>query len=405
MLFVPLRISSAITAVLRSRCSTFVAARRPANVHPRWTRGRTLRRFCRAACHRSFTTSATVRTTLRVKPCGWVRNQANVCPGGRRASAGAEPAHRENRSRRIAGEEVSQRQPIVGQQPPPGGCPLLDDRRIAGPVRDQYPPELTVVPAEGRNPGDRAVQDPQLAGRRRTRQLCRPLPEHVVARGDPAPKRRNPARLDRPPKDRKGDPVQLDEDDAVDIRIGNGFTRHLAPEQRGGERVVGAGTRQPGGSGAYAGNDPRRPERRPEGGGDSRREPDRDIHQDGLPDQAGKERRRASQCAWPAARGPAGTPDPARQRSRPPPGTPTRPPRSGPRTGRRRSPTPRTTPSTPRATGPHHPGADLSQATRRAVLAPSPRVPCSCRSPPQMPLRLRSCTPRLPGRRHSANLC
>ena len=122
-------------------------------------------------------------------------------------------------------------EPIVGQQPLPGGCPLLDDGRIAGPVRDQHPPELTVVPAEGRNPGDRAVQNPQLAGRRRTRQLCRPLPEHVVARGDPAPKRGNPARLNRPPKDWKGDPVQLDEDDAVDIRIGNGFTRHLAAEQ------------------------------------------------------------------------------------------------------------------------------------------------------------------------------
>ena len=190
--------------MLRSRCSTFVAARRPANVHPRWTRGRTLRRFCRAACHRSFTTSATVRTTLRVKPCGWVRNQAKV----RRVAgepAGAEPAHGEDRSRRVAGEEVPQRQPIVSQQPLPGSRPLLDD--AASPGRF----------AISTRPSSRSYQ--RKAG---TRRLCRAVsptgwpascratvpstPEHVVARGDPAPKRGNPARLDRPPKDGKATP-------------------------------------------------------------------------------------------------------------------------------------------------------------------------------------------------------
>ena len=110
------------------------------------------------------------------------------------------------------------------------------------PVRDQDSTQVTVVPAKGRNPRHRAMQNPQLTGRRGARQLCRPLSEHIVPRGDPAPHGRNPARLDGPPEDREGDAVQLDEHDAVDFGVGDRFGDHSAPQQRSRERVIGAGT-------------------------------------------------------------------------------------------------------------------------------------------------------------------
>ena len=78
MLRVPLRISSVMIAVLRSRPSTLVAARSTAKVQPRWTRGVRSRRTCRRAWKRSLTISAIVRTKARMKPCGSVRNPANV---------------------------------------------------------------------------------------------------------------------------------------------------------------------------------------------------------------------------------------------------------------------------------------------------------------------------------------
>ena len=88
-------------------------------------------------------------------------------------------------------------------------------------------------------------------------QLRRPLAKDIVPEVDPTPQRRNPAGLNGPPQDREGDAVQLDEDDAVDLGIGDsGSCCHLAPQQRGRERVIGAGTCQPGGGGAYSGDDP-----------------------------------------------------------------------------------------------------------------------------------------------------
>ena len=74
---------------------------------------------CRAACHRSFMISATVRTTPRVKPLGLVRNQANVCRAAADPRPLAEAAHGEHGARRVAGEEVAQGQSVVGKQPGP----------------------------------------------------------------------------------------------------------------------------------------------------------------------------------------------------------------------------------------------------------------------------------------------
>ena len=78
MLRVPLRISSVMIAVFRSRPSTLVAARRTAKVQPRWTRGVRSRRTCRRAWNRSLPISAMVRTNARMNPWGSVRNPANV---------------------------------------------------------------------------------------------------------------------------------------------------------------------------------------------------------------------------------------------------------------------------------------------------------------------------------------
>ena len=110
---------------------------------------------------------------------------------------------------------------------------------ISWPVRDQDSTQVTVVPAKGRNPADGAMQNPELTGRRSARQLCRPLLEHIVTRGDPAPHGRDPTRLDGPPED--GDAVQLNEHNAVYCRVGDGFGDHPAPQQRRRERVISAG--------------------------------------------------------------------------------------------------------------------------------------------------------------------
>ena len=75
---VPRRISSATSAVLRSRSRALVTARSTANVQDRLILGSRSRLRCRLACHRSLSISATVRVTLRVKPPGDPRNQATA---------------------------------------------------------------------------------------------------------------------------------------------------------------------------------------------------------------------------------------------------------------------------------------------------------------------------------------
>src|SRR3954451_249870 len=78
MLLVPWRISRATRAVLRSRITPLLTARRKAKVQDRLTRGRTSRRRCCRAWNRSLKTSAVVRVRLREKPSGRATKRANV---------------------------------------------------------------------------------------------------------------------------------------------------------------------------------------------------------------------------------------------------------------------------------------------------------------------------------------
>ena len=56
---------------------------------------------------------------------------------------------------------------------------------VAGAVRDHHHVVRAVVPAEGRNAVDDAVQDPHLARRRGGGKLRRPLVQRVRAAADP----------------------------------------------------------------------------------------------------------------------------------------------------------------------------------------------------------------------------
>ena len=144
-------------------------------------------------------------------------------------------------------------------------------------------------------------------------------------------------------------------------------TRHLAPDQGRGERVVGAGTRQPGGTVPT-----------PATIHDAQNADQKEAVIPGASQIATytrtacptrPARRTASQPIRVAMSASAGrNPDPAHRQPRSQPGTPTTPPRSCPRTGRPRSPTPRTTPhhEQPR----HITQAQTIPATRRADLAP-----------------------------------
>ena len=97
-------------------------------------------RACRAACHRSFMISATVRTTPRVNPLGLVRNQANVCRAPADPRAAPEAAHGEHGARRVASEEIAQGQSVVGKQPGTIGRALLDDRHLLAGSRSRLDP-------------------------------------------------------------------------------------------------------------------------------------------------------------------------------------------------------------------------------------------------------------------------
>ncbi len=186
-------------------------------------------------------------------------------PGLLGPAAEPDPTHREHAGRRIAGEQVGDRHPVVGEQAEPVAGAALDDRRVGRPVGDEHPAELAVVPTERRYAGTRAVQDALLAGRRGARQLHGPLLEPVPAGVHPPPEVRHRAGLQRPPGHRERHPVELDEDDAVDLGVRDARLALAEPAQRHHEGVVGAGGRQPGQEGADRGGDPGRCDQGPEG--------------------------------------------------------------------------------------------------------------------------------------------
>ena len=88
---------------------------------------------------------------------------------------------------------------------------------------------------------------------------------HSCERGgrlDPAPQVRQVAGPERPLGDGEGDPVQLDEHDPVHLRVRD--LRRARVEQRGHERLVGAGAQHPGQQGPERGSDPGRRDHGPE---------------------------------------------------------------------------------------------------------------------------------------------
>ena len=149
---------------------------------------------------------------------------------------------------------------------------------------------------------------------------------------------------------------------------------HPATEQRSRERVIGAGACQPGRSGADCGDNPRRPERGPESGGDPRRDPDRGVDQQRLPDQTGKNDREPANAGNHPNEALAGTPAQADRQPPSPPRRPRAPRSSCQATRRQRWPTQPTTPATPRPAERCHQGVGRSEAELALVRTPQPHV-------------------------------
>ena len=89
-------------------------------------------------------------------------------------------------ARRVTREQIAEGQPVVGKQAGSGGRALLDHGGIGASVGDQDPTQLSVVPTKSRHPCHRAVQNPELTGRRRARELWCPLSEHILTGRHPA---------------------------------------------------------------------------------------------------------------------------------------------------------------------------------------------------------------------------
>ena len=184
--------------MFRSRSTPLLTARRNANVHDRCTRGIDVARLLLAGLE--ALPERLVRRTPQAagEPVGSQHEPGHGLPGLRGPAAEPDPAHRQHAGRRVAGEQVRDRHPVVGEQAQPVAGAPLDDRRVGRPVGDEHPAELPVVPAERGYAGAGPVQDALLAGRRGARQLHRPLLEAVAARVHPAPERRHRARTAAP---------------------------------------------------------------------------------------------------------------------------------------------------------------------------------------------------------------
>ena len=138
-----------------------------------------------------------------------------------RAPPELDPAHGQHVGCRIAREQVGDGHAVVGQQSESVAGSLLDDQGVRRPVGHEDAAELAVVPPEGGDAGEGAVQNALLAGRRRARQLHSPLLEAVGAGVHPAAQRRHRPGLQCPLGHRERHPVELDEDHSVDLRVRN----------------------------------------------------------------------------------------------------------------------------------------------------------------------------------------
>ena len=118
--------------------------------------------------------------------------------GLRRSARGREPAHRHRGAVGVASEEVRHGDAVVGEKASSVAGARLDESGVGRPVGDEHPAQLTVVPAEGGDPVEGAVQDAELAGGRRARELRGPLLEAMRAVSEPAGDRRQQAGLKGP---------------------------------------------------------------------------------------------------------------------------------------------------------------------------------------------------------------
>ena len=213
-----------------------------------------------------------------------MRKRREHLAGAARPSRHLQAAHGHGRLRGVAGEEVGDRHPVVGEQATPGAGAGLDDGGVVGTVGHQDAPQVAVVPAERRDPVGAALEDGLLAGRRRAGQLHGPLVDRVRAGVEPAAQRRHRPGLQHPLHDGEGDTVELDEHDAVDIGVGD--LARLDPQQARGEGLVGAGADQPHEQGRERCGEPGRRDRGAERV--ERRAGDdvhRDLHHDRLAEQ------------------------------------------------------------------------------------------------------------------------
>ena len=251
-------------AVLRSRSRQLLNALRPANVHERCTRGCTSSRRCRFAWNRSRTISATVREKLRTSPSGRMQEAREHLTGPARPARHLQPAHRHGGLRRIAGEQVGDRDAVVGEQAVAGAGPRLDDRGVLRPVGHQHAPQVAVVPAEGRDAVDGALQDRLLAGRRRARHLDDPLVKAWLPLS--SQRRRVGIVPDCSTHCITGNDTPSSWTNTTPSMSGSEISPGLILQQAGREGLVGAGADEPDEQGAEGSGEPGRRDGRPEGG-------------------------------------------------------------------------------------------------------------------------------------------
>lgn len=146
-------------------------------------------------------------------------------------------AHRQQRARRVAGEDVRAAGAVVVQEPAPVGDPGLDRGRVARVVGDDRAAGVLLPPAERRQVAVVAVQDPGLAGAGLRRPVGLPAHEPMAALVDPARQRRDRAVAQRPSQHVVGQPVDLQHQQAGHVGRDR-VARPGAPREVAAEAVL-----------------------------------------------------------------------------------------------------------------------------------------------------------------------
>ena len=161
------------------------------------------------------------------------------------------------------------------------GLAVLDDGRIAGPVRREHLAEVLVVPAERGHVLVVAVEDAGLAGAGLRRQVALPAGDLMGAATYPAGQRRHGARRDRPPQDGFGEAVDLQEEHPGHVgRCGRLEAVDHAPHRLALEHGIVVERQHAADDDGRRGHEQRREERRPPAVDDQSVEQLVDRHQD-----------------------------------------------------------------------------------------------------------------------------